>query len=167
MPVWLRAHLRYLSYVLRHKREVWKAGRKLRVSPWRLLIHDWSKFLPCEWSPYVAYFYGGTKTIDVQRAFDIAWLHHQHHQDHHWQHWVLTNDSGLIVVLPMPAACRREMLADWMGAGAALGKSDTPGWYRKNREIIQLHIDTRQWVEERLFYGLTMAEFDRRLTSGG
>ena len=37
-------HLRYLSYVLRHKWYVLWAGLWLGVPLWRLLIHDWSKF---------------------------------------------------------------------------------------------------------------------------
>lgn len=66
------AHLRYLRYVLVHKwwvlvagLRVWPVyGRDWREAPawfaylWRLLIHDWSKFLPGEWGPYVANFYG-------------------------------------------------------------------------------------------------------------
>jgi hypothetical protein len=51
-------HLRYLSYVLRHKWWVLVAGLKVGAPLWRLLIHDWSKFTPAEWGPYVATFYG-------------------------------------------------------------------------------------------------------------
>jgi hypothetical protein len=54
----MKAHLRYLSYVLRHKWFVLLAGRKAGAPLWRLLIHDWSKFTPAEWGAYVAYFYG-------------------------------------------------------------------------------------------------------------
>ena len=54
----MSAHLRYLSYVLRHKWFVLQAGLLQKAPLWRLVIHDWSKFLPAEWGPYVANFYG-------------------------------------------------------------------------------------------------------------
>lgn len=52
------AHWRYLSYVVRHKWFVLRAGLVTGAPFWRLLIHDWSKFLPVEWFPYVEMFYG-------------------------------------------------------------------------------------------------------------
>jgi len=54
----MSAHFRYLSYVLRHKWFVFVAGRRTGAPLWRLIIHDWTKFLPCEWFPYVENFYG-------------------------------------------------------------------------------------------------------------
>jgi hypothetical protein len=49
----VRAHLRYASYVTRHKWFVFRAGLKTRAPLWRLLIHDWSKLSRAEWTPYV------------------------------------------------------------------------------------------------------------------
>ncbi len=76
----MRDHFKYLRYVLRHKYHVAHGGFIFKVSLWRILKHDWSKFLPIEWFPYVDHFYGGR---DVKRphglgivAFDRAWLHH-------------------------------------------------------------------------------------------
>lgn len=55
----MKRHLRYLSYVVRHKWFVLLAGLIETGAPlWRLVIHDWSKFTPGEWGPYVAEFYG-------------------------------------------------------------------------------------------------------------
>ena len=55
------------------------------------------------------------------------------------------------VALPMPDRYRREMLADWRGAGMAInGKDETAEWYVKNRENIILHPETRAWIEEQL-----------------
>jgi hypothetical protein len=51
-------HWQYLKYVVRHKWFVLVAGLHVGAPLWRLLIHDWSKFLPCEWRPYAAFFYG-------------------------------------------------------------------------------------------------------------
>ncbi len=162
-------HVRYLWYVLRHKLYVYREGRKLGVSRLQLLLHDWQKFTPAEWFPYVRYFYGdypvfkdmspGLKMIyfgrtreDVERDFDYAWLHHQKlGGKHHWQYWLLRLDSGITKALYMPDRYRREMLADWRGAGLALGKPDTAGWYEANRDKMQLHPETRAWIEQQLY----------------
>lgn len=162
-------HLRYLRYVLLHKWFVLLGCIELGV-PLRGIVHDLSKFRPSEWFPYVNYFYGkylyqtesdipgGLKSLfifsktkaDAKREFDAAWLKHQNRNSHHWQHWVLMPDDGGIEVLPMPDADRREMLADWRGAGRALGNPDTRGWYQKNRDNMRLHPFTRAWIEQQL-----------------
>lgn len=155
----MKAHLQYIRYVLRHKWFVFLAGLKLRVPVHRLIFHDWTKFLPCEWFPYVNYFYGNGRTREqlgdynmdaAPLAFEYAWNHHQKHNDHHWQHWIRFGDDGTILALPMPDVCRREMLADWIGAGRALGNPDTRLWYMRNWQRIRLNGDDRQWVEEQL-----------------
>jgi hypothetical protein len=43
------------------------------------------------------------------------------------------------------------MLADWDGTGLSKGGvNNTVEWYLANWEIINLHPDTRRWVEEQL-----------------
>lgn len=148
----MSAHLRYLSYVLRHKWFVLVAGLKVGAPLWRLLIHDWSKFTPAEWRPYVLSFCGpggyANRPPHVVEAFDRAWLHHQHANPHHWQHWVLREDSGATKALPMPVPFVREMVADWMGAGRAItGRWEVAEWYAKNRDKMVLHPATRAFVE--------------------
>lgn len=149
-------HFKYLSYIVRHKWFVFIAGLRVGVSPWLLIIHDWSKFLPSEWFPYVESFYGGwgkNRPEWVKAGFDRAWLHHQHHNPHHWQHWMLREDSGSVKLLQIPIRYAREMVADWMGAGRAItGKWEAVEWYAKNREVIQLHPQTRVAVEQILGY---------------
>lgn len=163
-------HLRYLSYVVRHKWFVFRAGLKTRAPLWRLVIHDWSKFTPAEWFPYVRTFYGRTPSApelrhsfggrpndeqnltdwkaDRQRAFDRAWLHHQHGNPHHWQHWLLREDDGCLKALRMPPKLVREMVADWMGAGRAItGRWEVASWWETNRHKIVLHPDTLSEVE--------------------
>lgn len=57
-------HWKYLKYVVRHKWYVFLACRQLGVPLWQSIIHDWTKFLPREWFPYVRYFYGMPKVGD-------------------------------------------------------------------------------------------------------
>jgi hypothetical protein len=137
-------HIQYAWYLLRHKYYVFVAGRMLGVSLWRLLKHDWSKFLPCEWIPYANQFYGEKN----KAAFSRAWLHHIHLNDHHWQHWILRKENGFSDHLEMPIPAVREMIADWMGAGKAItGQWEVRSWWAANTDKIDLHPQTRLWVE--------------------
>lgn len=61
-------------------------------------------------------------------------------------------DDSRITVDPMPDVYRREMLADWRGAGAANGMYDTALWYHGNKNKMKLHADTRAWIEQQLQY---------------
>ena len=139
-------NLRYLSYIIRHKWFVSIECVRLGI-PWRGITHDLSKFLPSEWIAYKQHFYG---PIETWGEFDLAWFKHQNRNDHHWQWWILRNDSGSIKSIAMSHAARRDMLADWKGAGRALGKPDTAAWYEANKHNMVLHPETREWVEKQL-----------------
>lgn len=130
------------------------------------MVHDFSKFMPCEWFPYVEKFYG--KKVDkdepddyrywsargpIEAAFEHAWNHHQKANKHHWQYWLLTNDSDAPKHKPMqmPKAFVLEMVADWMGAGRAItGKWEFFAWYQANKGKIILQEQTRTDVESLL-----------------
>lgn len=168
----MNAHWSYAASLLRHKWYVAVAGLRLGVSWWALLTHDWSKFTPAEWGPYVQKFYGKAQAerdaemqqrttgalyraviwdqAAVDAAFDAAWLHHQKVQPHHWQAWVLVTDSDepRVRPLPMPERYVREMVADWCGAGRAYtGRWEVATWYAANRDKMLLHPETRAMVE--------------------
>lgn len=148
----VKRHLSYLKYVLRHKCFVFVACYQMGVPFWVALLHDWDKFLPDEWFPYARTFYkpDGSKQYVESPEFTNAWNTHQKRNKHHWQYWMITWDRGETECLPMPDLYRREMLADWMGAGKALGKPDTYAWWESNRDKIKLHPETRAWIESHI-----------------
>jgi len=125
---------------------------KLGVPLWGALIHDWQKFAPAEWRPYRQKFFA-ERSDDIEpelvkRNFKRAWLHHAHHGPHHWEYWLLKAGDN-IEALEMPDRYRREMLADWNGAGLAInGKNDTKEFYERRKGDIVLHEKTREWIEE-------------------
>lgn len=144
-----RRHWSYVKYLARHKAFVFLAGLVLRVSLWRLIIHDWHKFTPFEWRGYVETFYdvNGTKRYVPTSAFDHAWNHHQKVGKHHWQYWVMITDNGQLKPLDMPEKYIREMIADWWGAGRTItGKWDAITWYRKNEAKMMFSDLTRARV---------------------
>lgn len=168
----MKKHLLYLRYIVIHKWFVFLACKRRGII-WRGIIHDWSKFLPSEWFPYVESFYGRGAELRAKRkragslsheeereldriqvAFDHAWLLHQHRNPHHWQHWLLREDNGGVKILEMPFPLRDEMLADWEGAGRAItGRlGDSPAWYARNRSNINLARLTRAYIDDSLGY---------------
>lgn len=151
----MRRHWQYLKYVIRHKLFVFQECLMLGVPIWIALLHDWDKFMPDEWFPYARTFYkpDGTKQYQESDEFTRAWLLHQNRNKHHWQFWMITWDRGTTECLPIPDVYRREMLADWRGAGRAItGKDNTLDWYIANRAKMHLHPDTRAWVDNQLGY---------------
>jgi hypothetical protein len=153
----LVAHFKYAKYVFWHKwyvlRACWNRGLILQG-----IVHDWTKFTPSEWFPYVNRFYLSDYNHQKEgyfhepngSAFDYAWLYHQRRNPHHWQYWVLVQDDEPTLILDMPYKYLLEMVCDWYGAGMAQGKPDIKAWYLKNKDRIMLSDKTRFFVEREL-----------------
>lgn len=150
----MKAHLTYLWYVLRHKWFVFVECCQLGIL-WLGVVHDLSRFRPSEWFAYIASqpYNKGNKPLKITRAFEHAWNHHQHRNKHHWEYWVhFDYHDHNKRLLPMPDCYRREILADWRGASQAkgFGRNGVVGWYQVNKDKMQLHPKTRQWLEAQL-----------------
>ena len=156
-----KKHFRYLWYLTKHRWYVFLECCKVGI-PFRGAIHDLSKYMPSEYFPYVERFGGGISTgrnkdgsydpTMVNENFTMAWFHHQKYNKHHWQYWIMPKDGGELSVLDMPLKYRKEMLADWRGAGRAQGTPDTYGWYKNNRDKMILSSDTYEWIDKALGY---------------
>jgi len=155
-------YLKYLSYLLRHKYYVTIECFKIGLY-WQGIVHDLSKLRPSEFFPYVNFFYSNEKEENDSRQnrygkpdiedikFDTAWLKHIHRNPHHWQHWILQKDDGENKCLPMPNKYKKEMIADWRGAGKAQGHGNNIiEWYTENRLKMIFHPTTRMLIEEEL-----------------
>ena len=140
--------IKYFLLTIKHKWFVFIAGLKIRAPLWRLIVHDWSKFLPSELPHYGRQFFG--KANDP-RGFSVCWLKHQNRHPHHWEYWVprtghgRSNDPqyGDMKPLYMPEWAIREMIADWMGAGRSY-EGQWPDfrnwtWFQKNYFKMKLH----------------------------
>lgn len=113
--------------------------------------HDFSKFSEEEYDAYDKYFYGGNKTEEVKKNFNLAWLHHIHNNPHHWQHWILINDNpgeGM-VILDMPHNYIIEMICDWWAFSWAKGNLyEIFKWYDQHKAYMKLSDKTRKTVED-------------------
>jgi hypothetical protein len=138
----------YFWHVLKHKWLMFGECRTLGVPWWIAFIHDLDKFFPDEFIGHATAFMGHNAYTDTAEFLFAANLHTKRNP-HHWQFWVLPRNDGRVLALPIPDAARREMLADWRASakarGACLGE-----WYTKNKDGIQLHPQTRSWIESQL-----------------
>ncbi len=146
-------YFRYLWYVLRHKWYVFVGCMTLGVPFWRALTHDWTKFTPAEFGPYARRFFSGRGGVEDKEAdpteFKVAWYHHWTRNPHHWDFWLFTDEeTGARVPTEMPETYVREMVADWYGAGMAMGKPDIYGWYLAGRNHRYMHEKTRVLVAQ-------------------
>ena len=149
----------YFKYLFKHKYYTCKACWKKGLY-WQGIVHDLSKLLPDELIPYVNFFEhppkrketGYCKPTDTgDKAFDMAWLYHQKRNRHHWQYWCCPKNEGGLEILPMPHKYRLEMLADWWSASMAQGYGGkSKDWYEENKSKIQLHPETKKWVEKNI-----------------
>ena len=145
----IKAGLRCLWYLARHKAYVCYYGLRLGVPLWRLVKHDWTKFTPGEFWPYARYYHGDPATRAdpaVGAAYAAALALHHSRNDHHPEYWA----DPATGVVSMPSVAIREMVADWYGAGAAKGQTDVRGWYEANRSRFDFSVYTRAWVEDLL-----------------
>lgn len=113
--------------------------------------HDNSKYEVEEYTAYDEYFYGKTKTHEIKKNFNLAWLHHIHNNPHHWQHWVLINDNpgeGMIM-LDMPHNYIIEMICDWWSFSWTKGNLyEIFSWYDAHKDYMKLSDKTRETVED-------------------
>lgn len=151
----MNKHLSYLKYVLKHKWYTLIECIKLGIT-WRGIVHDLSRFRRDEWTARATYLFGGESPRDAtgypsgkssSDAYKVSIHGHHQRNPHHWQWWVWNRDDGSKTVLPMSSVYRREMLADMRGAGRAQGKPDITAYYQANKDKMQLHSKTREWLE--------------------
>jgi hypothetical protein len=146
----MQAYCRYFKTVLQHKWFVFLECQKAGI-PIRGLLHDLSKLMPDEFFSYARYFEGGKKN---KAQFERAWSRHQRRNCHHWQGWA---DP----LRPMDHASRLEMLCDWRAASNYQGCQGAAMWYFENRDTIELHPETRSWVEEQLMIPKEVRKHDQ------
>lgn len=152
----------YHKYLDQHLGNVYKGYEWIRDNlpeilngedyEWQLRYdHDTSKYGVEEYDAYDKYFYGPSKTEEVKKNFNLAWLHHIHNNPHHWQYWVLINDDpgeGM-TILDMPHNYIIEMICDWWSFSWTKGNLyEIFKWYDDHKAYMKLSENTRKTVED-------------------
>ncbi len=142
--------MKYFMLTVQHKWFVFLAGLRVGASLWRLLLHDWTKFMPSELPHYQHQFFG---KADRPGLFIKAWVHHQNAHAHHWEYWIPRTGHNRCAPpypdnepIPMPEWAVREMVADWMGASRAYTRVwpslKSWKWLEQNGDKIRIHPET-------------------------
>jgi len=151
----MKSYLKCFFSIWLHKWYVFQACLKVGGVPWyRILFHDWVKFLPVEFFGYADRFFGGNKNPQL---FQRAWLHHQNSMDHHPEYWISVGGHKMLngfetyttTLVEMPKVCVREMVCDWMAAEKTYqGKWDMTDWLRENldKKLGQMHNDSGAYL---------------------
>ena len=149
----------HLRTVNRHRRMVRKLCFKCGLYC-QGLIHDLSKYSPCEFINGVR-FYTGTMSPHVKErktnGYSIAWMHHVNYGNrHHPEFWCDNLNGTAMQPVPMPKKYLVEMICDRVAAsmiylGDEYTDSSPLDYYRSHRWECQMHDDTRNELEYWLF----------------
>ncbi len=122
------------------------------------LLHDLSKYAPCEFLKGARYYQGNRSPNNAERemtGLSTAWIHHKGRNKHHFEYWV---DYGVgaervLAGMPMPRKYIAEMVMDRISACRTYNPetyTDAAPWnyYAKSKERLWfIHDDTRTQLE--------------------
>ena len=139
------------SEILRPAIEDQLTGEEVERVEDAIKLHDASKYMKdTEFDAYRKWWYPVDESEKDEKAYDLAWLHHQKNNSHHPQYWILVRDSGGIECLDMPLVDVIEMLCDWSSFQYRIPGSTANKWYQDNKDKMMLSDNTRKLVEKYL-----------------
>ena len=123
------------------------------------LLHDMSKYSPCEFLTGAKYYQGTRSPNSAERdekGYSLAWLHHKGRNKHHWEFWVDFTRKGLVPA-KMPKEYVLEMFCDRVAASMIYqGKKYQDGhplqYYENGKHSYVMHPQTRSLLEHLLNY---------------
>ncbi len=150
--------LQHFKTITKHKIQVGKLCFRIGLYK-QGLLHDLSKYAPCEFMTGVRYYQGDKSPNSAERdekGYSTAWLHHKGRNRHHWEYWVDYTRSGLKPG-KMPNRYILEMFCDRVAASQVYqGKKYTDhsplAYYEGGKHSYIMHPHTRLLLEELLRY---------------
>ena len=119
------------------------------------LLHDMSKYMPCEFLVGCRYYQGNRSPNNAERearGYSSAWLHHKGRNKHHLEYWIDYNDKidgAPMTGMKMPRKYVAEMLMDRIAASQIYNKghynnSYPLDYFEKGKRHYLLHPDTER-----------------------
>lgn len=121
-----------------------------------LLKHKYYVAIAC--FKYGLYWQGITHDLDKLFTNKTCAEHHRTAK-HHWEYWeddpfnkmLVFYQGEEFVATPIPEKYLLEMLCDWWGSWKARDSKMTPKqWYKKNKDVMHLHPDSRKYIEDNI-----------------
>lgn len=118
------------------------------------VLHDLSKYTPCELKTGFRYYQGFRSPIDAQKekeGYSYSWLHHKGRNPHHWEFWIDHSPKG-VIAQPMPFNYVAEMFCDRVAASMIYQKdkySDASAlnYYLRGKDHMLIHEQSRKELE--------------------
>ena len=122
----------------------------------RVMKHDESKKSTQEYNAYrMKYFpVEGVEDQETENdeAFNKAWAHHYSHNDHHPEYWEgIIRTSSNNQASEMSDLAIAEMALDWVAMGMSRCNSKCYDYYKKVKDEIIMHDDSRAKFEKVLY----------------
>lgn len=145
----------HLITVLNHKAKVLQHCAKAGIL-WRGIVHDLSKFSPCEFIPGVIFFQGNRSPNEAEReknGYSVAWIHHKGRNRHHFEYWTDYNTvTKKLEPVKMPDIYIVEMFCDRVAASKIYLKekytdSSALEYFLKAKKRREIHPDTSAKLE--------------------
>jgi len=150
----------HFTTITRHKLLVMKYC--FRVGLYRQgLLHDLSKYSPCEFIRGVQYYQGNKSPNDAERqetGRSVAWMHHKGRNKHHYEYWTdyrLEAPKGIMAGTKMPLCYVVEMYCDRIAAsqiynGENYNSRISLEYFLKGKDIMMIHPETSALLERLL-----------------
>lgn len=148
----------HFQTITKHKIQVGKLCFRIGLYK-QGLLHDLSKYMPCEFMTGAHYYQGNRSPNSAERdekGYSTAWLHHKGRNKHHWEYWVDFTRLGLKPA-KMPNRYILEMFCDRVAASMIYqGKNYQDhhplDYYNGGKHSYIMHPDTRSLLEQLLIY---------------
>lgn len=147
--------IKHFMTITRHRHKVIVHCAKAGIL-WQGLLHDLSKYSPCEFFPGVKYFDGHRSPNEKERqdrGYSSAWLHHKGRNRHHFEYWVDYNPkTKKTEPLKMPPRYLAEMFCDRVAAskiyqGKAYNDAHPLEYFERGRATRVIHPETSAELE--------------------
>ncbi len=145
----------HLKTITKHRNAVIRHAFMAGI-PLRGLLHDLSKYMPCEFMSGAKYYVGTRSPNEIERekfGYSKAWLHHKGRNKHHFEYWC-DYDPVTKVMRPveMPKVYLIEMFCDRVAAskiykGKEYKDSDPLLYFLKGVNTRQIHKNTSDQLE--------------------
>ena len=150
--------IQHFRTITKHKIKVMKLCFRIGLYK-QGLLHDMSKYSPCEFMTGVRYYQGDKSPNSAERSekgYSLAWLHHKGRNKHHWEFWVDFTRHGLVPA-KMPTCYVLEMFCDRIAAsmtyqGERYQDTFPLAYYERGKHTYIMHPDTRALLEELLIH---------------
>lgn len=147
--------LGHFKTITKHRHAVIKHCFKAGIL-WRGLLHDLSKYLPCEFISGARFYKGTRSPNEAEReayGYSVAWMHHKGRNRHHFEYWTDYNPvTKLVEPVKMPVVFVKEMFCDRVAASKVYqGKNYTQNhpieYFMRGKERRVIHPETSDLLE--------------------